>query len=84
MDCDGFVLSIKTQKLIIDLENLENLCDFSNTYNDHELFRKKNKKNVGKFKIGTPKNNWIDEFIAFVCKAYSFQCNISIVNKNYN
>ena len=30
MDCDSFVFSIKTQIIIDDLKNLEDLIDFSN------------------------------------------------------
>ena len=30
MDCDGFVLSIKTQNKFNDPENLEDVFDFSN------------------------------------------------------
>ena len=41
-----------------------------------------NKKVLGKFKIETPKNIWIDEFIALRSKAYSFKCNNNNENKN--
>ena len=44
MDCESFVLSIKTQNIIFDLENLENLFDFSNLNKDHDLFSKKKQK----------------------------------------
>ena len=64
MDCDSFVLSIETQNIIDDLKNLEDLFDFSNLNKNHELFRNKNKKVVGKFKIETPENIWIHEFVA--------------------
>ena len=74
MDCDGFVLSIETEKLINDLKNLEDLFDFSNLDKNHELFSNKNKKVVGKFKIETPKNIWIDEFVALRSKCYAFKC----------
>ena len=40
----------------------------------------KNKKNVGNFKIETPEKIWIDEFVCFRSKAYSFKCG----NKNTN
>ena len=74
MDCDSFVLSIETQNIINDLKNLENLFDFSNLNKNHELFSNKNKKVVGKFKIETPKNIWIDEFVALRSKCYAFKC----------
>ena len=34
----------------------------------------KTKKVIGKFKIETPKNFWIDEFICLKSKVYSFKC----------
>ena len=74
MDCDSFVLSIETENIINDLKNLEDLFDFSNLDENHELFSNKNKKFVGKFKIETPKNIWIDEFIALRSKMYVFKC----------
>ena len=81
MDCDSFVLSIKTQNIINDLKNLENLFDFSNLDKNHELFSNKNKKVVGKFKIETPKNIWIDEFVALRSKCYAFKCDNDSKNK---
>ena len=42
MDCDSFVLSIKTQNIFDDLKNLEDLFDFSNLDKNHELFSNKN------------------------------------------
>ena len=50
MDCDSFVLSIITQNIIIHLKSNENLFDFSNLEENHELFGIKNKKVVGNFK----------------------------------
>ena len=81
MDCDSFVLSIETQNIINDLKNLENLFDFSNFNKNHELFSNKNKKVVGKFKIETPKNIWIDEFVALRSKCYAFKCDNDSKNK---
>ena len=46
MDCDSFVLSIKTENSIKNLKNLENKCDFSNLDENHELFSNKNKKKL--------------------------------------
>ena len=43
MDCDSFVLSIETQSIITDLKNFEDLFDFSNLNENHELFSNKNK-----------------------------------------
>ena len=79
---DSFVLSVNTKNIIQDLHNLKNYFDFSNLNKDHELFSNINKKVLGKFKIETPKNNFIDEFIALRSKAYSFKCNNNYENKN--
>ena len=74
MDCDSFVLSIETENIINDLKDLEDIFDFSNLNKNHKLFSKKNKKVVGKFKIETPENIWIDEFVALRSKCYAFKC----------
>ena len=37
------------------------------------MFSNKNKKVIGKFKIETPKNVFIDEFVCLRSKAYSFK-----------
>ena len=74
MDCDSFVLSIDTQNIINNFRNLEDLFDFSNLNKNHELFSNKNKKVVGKFKIETPENIWIDEFVALRSKCYAYKC----------
>ena len=29
---------------------------------------------IGKFKIKTPKNIWVDEFVALRSKCYAFRC----------
>ena len=83
IDTDGMILSIKTQNNNNDLKNLADIFDFSNLDENHEIFSEKNKKVVGKFKIETPKINWIDEFVCLRSKAYSFKCkdNIGIKNK---
>ena len=81
MDCDSFVLSINTLNIIKDLKNLEYIFDFSNLDKSHELFSNKNKKVIGKFKIETPKNIWIDEFIALKSKCYAFKCGNDSKNK---
>ena len=41
----------------------------------------KRKKVVDKFKIETPKNIWIEEFVCFRSKAFSFKCNDNNENK---
>ena len=68
------ILSMKTENVINDLKNLEYIFDFSNLDENHELFSNKNKKVIGKFKIETPKNVFIDEIVCLRSKAYSFKC----------
>ena len=41
---------------------------------NHELSSNKNKKVSEKYKIETPKNIWIDEFICLRSKKYAFKC----------
>ena len=62
-------LSMKTDNIINDLKNLEDIFDFSNVGENHELFSERNKEVVGKFKIECPKNIWIDEFVCLRSKA---------------
>ena len=54
------ILSMKTEDIFKDLKNLEDIFNFSNLDENHELFSNKNKK---KFKIETPKNVILDEFV---------------------
>ena len=81
MDTDSFVLSVNTKDIIKDLKNLEDIFDFSNLDKNHELFSNKNKKVIGKFKIETPKNIWIDEFVCLRSKMYAFKCGNYSKNK---
>ena len=74
MDCDSFVLSIKTNDIIGNLKDLKELFDFSNLDKNHELFDTKNKKVIGKFKIETPSSIWLDEFCTLRSKVYAFKC----------
>ena len=74
MDCDSFILSIKTENINKDLKNLENIFDFINIDENHELYSEKNKKVLGKFTTETPKNIFIDDFIALRSKMYAFKC----------
>ena len=79
---DSFVLSVNTKDIIKDLEILEDMFDFSNLDKNHELFSNKNKKVIGKFKIETPKNIWIDEFVCLRSKMYAFKCKNDTEDKN--
>ena len=44
VDTDGVILSMKTQNIIKDLKKLEDIFDFSNLDENHELFSNENKK----------------------------------------
>ena len=82
IDTDGMFLSMKSKNIIKDLKNLEDIFDFNNLDKNHELYSEKNKKVIGKFKIETPKNICIDEFICLRSKAYSFKCKDNKEDKN--
>ena len=60
IDTDGIILSMKRENIIEDLKTLEDIFDFSNLDENHELFSNKNKKVIGKFEIETLKNFLID------------------------
>ena len=81
MDTDSFVLSVNAKDIIRDLKNLEDIFDFNNLDENHELFSNKNKKAIGKFKIETPKNIWIDEFVCLRSKIYAFKSGNDTKNK---
>ena len=68
MNCDSFVLSIKTQNIINDLKNLEDLFDFSNLNENHAQFSNE-KKVLGKSENENSEKNWIDEFVCLISKA---------------
>ena len=82
IDTDGMILCMETENIIKDLKNLENIFDFSNLNENLELFSEKNRKVIGKFKIETPKNFWVDEFVCLRSKTYSFKCKGDIGSKN--
>ena len=63
IDTDGMILSMKAENIITVLKNLEDIFNFSNLDGNYELFNEKNKKVNGKFKIETPKNILMDEFV---------------------
>ena len=62
-DTDGVFLSMRTESITNDLKKLGNFFHLSNLDENHKLFSNKNKKVIDKFKIGTPKNIWIDKFV---------------------
>ena len=74
MDTDSFLLSINTKDIIKNLKNLQDFFDSSNLKENHEPFSNKNEKLLGIFKIETPRNIWIEEFVCLITKVYSFIC----------
>ena len=58
IDTDSLFLSKKTENITEDLKNLEDIFDFNKPDETHELFSKKNKKDIGKFKVET--QNYLD------------------------
>ena len=89
LDTDSFVPSVNTKDTINDLKNLQDLLNFSNLSENHELFSNKNKKLFVKIKMETPKSIWIDELVCLRNKMYAFNCgddskdNIKGVSKSY-
>ena len=81
MDTDSFVLSVITKDIIKDSKNLEDIFDFSNLDKNHDLFSNKNKKVIGKIKIETPRNIWIDELVCLRSNMYAFKCGDDSKNK---
>ena len=73
-DTDSFVLSVNTKDNIKVLKNIEDISDFSNLDKNHKLFTNENEKVIGKFKIETLQNIWIDEFVCLRSKMYAFKC----------
>ena len=73
-DTDSFVLSMKTENTIKDLKNWEEIIDFSNLDENHEIFRIKNNKVAVIIKRETPTYIWIDEYNCLGSKAFSFIC----------
>ena len=63
---------MNTKDIIRDLKNMEDIFDFSNLNENHELFTNKNKKVIGEFKLETPRNICIDEFICLRSKSKIF------------
>ena len=82
IDTDGMFLSMKTENINKDLKNLEDVFDFSNLDQNHKHFSQRNWKVIGKFKLETPKNVWIDEFVCLRSKAYSFKSKDNNESKN--
>ena len=71
IDTVAFVLGVNTHNTIRGFKEIEDVFDFSRPDQNHELFSNKNRKAIGKFKIETPKNIFVDEFIALRSKMFS-------------
>ena len=82
IDTDCFVLSMDSDNIINDFKNLEDSFDLSNLDKNHELYSDKNKKIVGKFKIETLRNVFIDKFVCLRSKMYAFKCRDETEDKN--
>ena len=70
IDTDAFVSRVNTKDIINDLKNLEDLIDFSNLDENHELISNENKKAIGKVKTEALKSIWTDEFVCLRSKMY--------------
>ena len=81
MDCDTFVLSLKTEKFNEDFKILEDIFELSNLDEHHEIFSNKNKKVIDKIKTENPKFIWINEFIVLRSKCYAFRCGSDSKNR---
>ena len=81
MDTDSIVLSLNTKDIIKNLKILEDRFDLSNLDKNLALYSNKNKKVIGKFKIETTKNVWIDEFVCLRSKMYAFESGDDSKNK---
>ena len=51
IDTDGIILSMRTENFIEDLKILEDMFDFSNLDENHEIFSNKNKKYMANLKL---------------------------------
>ena len=81
MDTDSLVLSINTKNIIKDLKSLEDIFDFANLDKIMNYSVTKTKKYVVNFKIETPKNIWVDEFVCLRSKMYAFKSGDDSKNK---
>ena len=82
VDTNALVLSVDTEDIIKDLKSLEDIFNFRNLDENHELFSNKNEKITGKFKLETPKDVFIDDFVCLRNKMYAFKCKDGTEDKN--
>ena len=74
MHCDSFVLSIRTNNLVGDLNELpveEDLFVFIKIVKDHPFHCKASINVVGNIAIGTPDTIFVDKIYALRLKAYA-------------
>ena len=74
------MIGLNTKDKMKDLKKIENLFDFSDLRENHQLFSNKNEKVIGEFKTETPKNISLDEFNCLRNKMYAYKC--GDINKN--
>ena len=72
---------MKTQNIIKDLKNLEDMFEFTNLDEKHEMMGNKKIKVICKIQIETPKNNSIDDFVCLRSEMYSSKCGDDVKNK---
>ena len=75
LDVDSFVLSMKSNAIVNDLDTLQGTQKMfgSNSDKHQKLFSNELKKVTDLLKIETPKNIWLDEFVRLRSKVYA--CN---------
>ena len=71
-DCDSFVMSAQTDDIVNDLKETYKMYDFHNLDSNHELYDNRLEKIPGYLNIETPKSLYLDKFVAFRSKSYSY------------
>ena len=81
LEVDSFVLSLSTNDIFEDLQNLNDLFDISNLNKSHGLLSDKNKKILSKLKIDAPKYIRVEEILRLRSETYSFKSSDKNTNK---
>ena len=71
-DCESFVMSAQTDDIVNDLKETYKMYDFHNLDSNHELYDNRLEKIPGYLNIETPKSLYLDKFVAFRSKSYSY------------
>ena len=74
IDTDSFALSINAKDIIKDLQNVNDFFDSSSLVRKRDVFNNEHKNVLGKLKIETLENFWIDDFLRLGSKVYPFKC----------